>query len=107
MKKSQKDADRILTLHPQGKNGVRIERAKYDEMRRVLLRVTPRNAAGIAFAELPQHVRPLLDPAIYPEGAAVKWYLVTVKQDLEARALIEQVPGARPQRLRRRARAAR
>ena len=33
--------------------------------------------------------------------SSVGWYATTVKLDLEARGLIERVPDARPQRLRR------
>lgn len=93
--------DRVLTLHPSGKRGVNIERSKYDDMRRALLRAIPRAAQGVAFAELPRLVRAHLRPDVFTPDVSVKWYVVTVKQDLEARRLIEQVPDARPQRLRR------
>ncbi len=99
--------NRFLTLHPQGKKGVRIDRRKYDAMRAALLAVIPRDAAGIAFADLPNKVRQRLDGSLFGAGVSVKWYVVTVKQDLEARGLIEQVPQSRPQRLRRPARGGR
>ena len=96
---------RVLTLHPAGKKGVNITRDKYDGMRRALLRVIPRGGAGVAFGDLPDLVGPHLDPKVYTPDVSVNWYVVTVKQDLEARGLIEQVNGARPQRLRRTGRA--
>ena len=92
---------RIRTLHPTGKQGVNIEKPKYDGMRRALLRVIPRDARGVAFAELPRLVRAHLDPAVFTPKVSVRWYLVTVKQDLEARGLIEQVRAMRPQHVRR------
>ena len=95
-----RNGDRVLTLHPAGKNGVRIQRSKYVEMRRALLRVVPRSARGIPFAELARRVEPHLGAAYRP-GDSVTWYVVAVKQDLEARGELELVPGARPQRLRR------
>ncbi len=92
--------ERILTQHPQGKAGVRIAKDKYEEMRRALLILIPQNQQGVAFQELPEALLAHLDPIVYPPKASVKWYLTTVKQDLEARGLIEQVPGQSPQHLR-------
>jgi hypothetical protein len=92
--------NRILTQHPEGKEGVRIERAKYDEMRRALLRVVGRGCAGVPFRELKERVAEHLSDEVFG-GASVSWYCVTVKLDLEARGELERVPGARPQRVRR------
>ena len=92
---------RVLTLHPEGKQGVNIEKAKYDNMRRALLRVIPRRKDGVAFRELKTLVEAHLDPRVFDAKASRAWYVTAVKQDLEARGLIEQVPGARPQHLRR------
>lgn len=93
--------ERILTLHPAGKRGTRIARDKYEVMKLALLKAIPRGRAGVPFRELAERVRPHLDPAVYGAGDSVTWYVVTVKQDLEARGLVEQVPGKGPQRLRR------
>ena len=94
------DVDRILTLHPAGKQGVRIARPLYDTMRAALLAVIPDDPSGVAFRELPERVEPHLDAEVFGSASRM-WYVTAVKQDLEARGLIEQVPGARPQRLRR------
>lgn len=97
-----KSDERVLTLHPeQDKQGVRILKAKYAGMRRALLRVIPRRKDGVAFRELAGLVEPHLDPEVFPADVSRSWYVTVVKQDLEARGTIEQVPGARPQRLRR------
>jgi hypothetical protein len=92
--------DRILTLHPAGKHGVRIARDKYDDMRAALLAVVPRDPAGAPFLALEELVEEHLDPALWVD-AKVAWYLVTVKQDLEARGELELVPGVQPQHVRR------
>jgi hypothetical protein len=92
--------ERIMTLHPAGRSGVNIEKARYETMRRALLKVIPRRAEGVAFRDLPQLVRPHLDREVFGK-ASVSWYVTTVKLDLEARALIERVPRKRPQHLRR------
>ena len=94
------DVERILTLHPAGKQGVRIARPLYDTMRSALLAVIPADEQGVEFRELPLLVPPHLDAEVFGE-ASVTWYVTTVKQDLEARGLLEQVPRARPQRVRR------
>lgn len=95
-------AERVQTLHPAGKNGVNIERRKYDAMRRAILRCVPRRSGGIALAELNRLVPEALDGSAFAGGDGVTWYLITVKQDLQARGLIEVVPGRGPQHLRRR-----
>ncbi|MFG0316330.1 MAG: DUF6958 family protein, partial [Planctomycetota bacterium JB042] len=53
--------ERVETLHPAGKNGVRITRPRYDSMRRALLKVIPRRADGVAFRDLTDLVGPHLD----------------------------------------------
>lgn len=93
--------DRVMTRHPAGKQGVHIARDKYEAMRKALLKVIPRRVGGIAFRELSDAVQPYLDTQAFPRGAKAQWYVVTVKQDLEARGEIEQVPGVKPQRVRR------
>lgn len=91
---------RVLTLHPDAdKQGVRIAAAKYDATRKALLRVIPARAPGVAFADLPDLVRPLLPIAVFGRDPAVRWYVTTVKLDLEARGLVQRVPGRGPQRL--------
>lgn len=92
--------DRILTRHPEGKQGVRITRNRYEDMARALLRVIPRRRTGVPFMDLTEKASPLLRSDLW-KGASLKWYVVVVKQDLEARGRIEQVPGVRPQHLRR------
>jgi len=93
--------ERIRTKHPEGKQGVNIEKSKYDAMRRALLRVIPRRAAGVPFRDVYALVEDHLDRNVFPPGVSVGWYVVTVKLDLEARGEIARVEGAKPQRLRR------
>ena len=94
------DEDRVLTRHPAGKNGVRILRARYDDLRRALLAVVPADEQGVPFADLEGLVAPLLDPDRWRDARLV-WFVVAVKQDLEARGELEVVPRSRPQRVRR------
>lgn len=100
------EVERVMTLHPEGKQGVNVERVKYEEMRRALLAVIPKGEAGVAFGELAGLVEGRLDEGVFGGGdgsgvTKVMWWVTTVKQDLEARGEIERVEGARPQRVRR------
>lgn len=94
-------SERIETLNATGAGGTRIARATYDAFRAALLEAIPRDPAGVAFRELPRRVAPLIPAAMKPRKGSVSWYVTVVKLDLEARGLIERVPRARPQRLRR------
>ena len=88
--------DRIMTLHPAGKTGVNIERVKYDPVRQAII-ASVGESGVLAFKELPGAVASPL-PADF--DGSVGWYTTTVKLDLEARGLIERVPGKTPQILR-------
>ena len=89
--------EKILTQHPQGKQGVRISRAKYDAVRQAILDALAVQEP-ISYRDLGDAVAQHLEGSF--EGS-LGWYYTTVKLDLEARNEIERVPGARPQQLRR------
>lgn len=91
---------RVQTLHPEGKQGVQIDAEKYDQMRRALLLTIPAKEEGKLLKDVTEEVRPHLVAAGFDPEASVLWYLTTVKQDLEARGIVELVPGKRPQRVR-------
>jgi len=88
-------ANCILTLHPQGKKGVNISRAKYDQITAFILDTLQRKQE-ITFEELSDLAVSTLTDKF--EGK-VLWYLVTVKLDLEARHLIERIPRTSPHKL--------
>jgi hypothetical protein len=91
----------IRTKNPgKGKVGPRIDAGRYDAMKAAILAVVPKGGEGVTFASLPKRVEERLPAAVF-KGASIMWYATTVKLDLEARGLIERVPGAAPQRLRR------
>jgi hypothetical protein len=89
-------AESILTLHPQGKNGVNISRQKYDLIRQAILEVLQAREE-VTFKGLTESVRRRLEGNF---DGSISWYVTTVKLDLEARTLIERIPGSTPQRLR-------
>lgn len=93
--------ERIMTLHPEGKRGVNILRHKYDAIRNALLAHIDdaEDCEGVPLRGVARAITPRLPEALFPAGKGVTWYIIAVKQDLEARGEIE-VSG-KPQRLRR------
>ncbi len=89
-------SERILTLHPEGKQGVNIEKYKYDLIKEAIL-ISIKERGTILFQELPAAVETSLEE---PFEGSIPWYTTTVKLDLEARGLIERIPGRSPQELR-------
>lgn len=87
---------RILTLHPEGKQGVNLLKAKYDPIKSFILD-TLAQQGDTTFKELGTLASETLNDRY---DGKVLWYLTTVKLDLEARQLIERVPRSSPQRLR-------
>ena len=83
-------------MHPKGKAGVNIEKAKYDVIRNFILS-TLSKAGEMRFDALTDLAVEQVGPGF--DGKVV-WYMVTVKLDLEARKLIERVPRTSPHALR-------
>lgn len=88
--------ERILTLHPAGKQGVNIDRHKYDLIRQAII-ASLQQRGEMPFGELEAAVAASLSE---PFDGSSGWYTITVKLDLEARGLIERVPGRSPQLIR-------
>jgi len=88
---------RILALHPDPKKqGVRIDRQKYEAIKAAVLAAIAA-ARELPFSQLAEAVEARLKT---PFDGSIGWYTTTVKLDLEARGLIERVPGKQPQHLR-------
>jgi hypothetical protein len=76
--------EKIMTLHPQGLNGVRIERSKYEQVRRAIIQALRENSS-LTFKELTRAVEQELTGQF---DGSLGWYCTTVKLDLEARGEI-------------------
>lgn len=87
--------EKILTLHPQGKRGVRIQRGKYDLMREAVLSCLQAGELthDQLFAAVEQRLGGCFD-------GSIPWYAETLKLDLEARGEIERVTNQKPTRYR-------
>ncbi len=88
--------ERIMTLHPAGKSGVRISKDKYDLVRQAIEMVLQQQGE-VSFGLLTESVGALLNGRFQ---GSIPWYVTTVKLDMEARGILERVPGSKPQRLR-------
>ena len=88
--------ERIMTLHPEGKEGVNIDKAKYDTMRQAIVDAVGAHD-GISFDDLTATVQQQLNGNF---SGSINWYVTTVKLDLEARGIIERIPKRSPQQLR-------
>ncbi len=94
----------MLTLnanYPRGKGGTRVSVERYEIIRKAILKAVPKTRTGLAFKDLSAAVEKHMTKAERGRIGSVTWYATTVKLDLEARGLIERIPDAKPQRLRR------
>jgi len=80
--------ERILTLHPRGKRGVNISKAKYEMIKEAILEGLRKG--GLTHHELTHAVERKLKGKF--EGS-IPWYMEGTKLDLEARGIIERAPG--------------
>ena len=90
------EENKILTQHPEGKQGVNISRAKYEMIKKAILDAI--HSQGIVTY---QGMVSLIEYQLRNrfEGS-ISWYVTTVKLDMEARGEIERVPDSNPQQLR-------
>ncbi|KRA80566.1 DUF6958 family protein [Altererythrobacter sp. Root672] len=76
----------------------RVDRAKYEAMRKALLAVLPEDAPGLLVADAKSALLPALPEALYPGGKTAGWWLKAVQLDLEAKGIIARAK-AKPVRL--------
>ena len=66
---------------------------QYMAMRAALLRALPRQPPGMTVAQAKQALLPHLPASLFPQGATAGWWLKAVQLDLEAKGVIERLPG--------------
>jgi len=92
--------EKILSRTPTpGKKPVRIDKWKYDAVRRAILKVVPAKGEGLLLKDLPLQVESRLAAEELARLGSVGWYTTTVKLDLEVRGEIRRVDGVVQQRL--------
>jgi hypothetical protein len=72
----------------------RVDAAKYAEMRKALLAVTPAEPPGLTPAEIIQAVKPHLSEALFPGGETAGWWVKCAQLDLEAKGDLKRGPKA-------------
>ncbi len=89
-------SNRIMTLHPAGKEGVYICAEKYKMIRDSILGTLSHQEKPVLFQELIHSVRNDLGDSF---KGSISWYVTTIKLDLEARDLIHCARGRGPQKI--------
>ncbi len=84
----------VLAINPDPtKQGIRIEKAKYDVVRGAILE-NLRACGPMTFTQLAELVEDQLQANF---DGSVMWYYTTVKLDMEARGELRRVPKSKPQ----------
>lgn len=76
--------EKILTLHPEGKNGVNISRTKYDFIKSEIIKILKEHNE-LTFTGLLKELNKKLKNKF---TGSVSWYGTVVKLDLEARKIL-------------------
>jgi hypothetical protein len=72
----------------------RVDRAKYEAMRRAYLEAAPKSAPGLTIAEIQKRLLAHLPEAVFPGGAKAGWWSKAVQLDLEAKGVLARGPGS-------------
>jgi hypothetical protein len=70
----------------------RVDAAKFEAMRRAMLKVLPGKAPGMNVDDVIANVKPLLPADLFPAGEKAGWWVKAVQLDLEAKKLIARTP---------------
>ena len=95
-----KVSDKVVCRTPTpGKTAKRIDREKFDLLRRAILESLPVKEPGVLFTDLFELVAKQLSPKQRKEIGSIPWYTTTVKLEMEVAGEIARVPGSSPQSL--------
>ena len=85
------DKIEIENVNKPGKSE-RVDRAKYQAMRKALLAALPEEAPGLTVPDAKEALLPLLPDELFRQGATAGWWLKAVQLDLEAKGVIKRAP---------------
>lgn len=85
------DKIEIENVNKPGKSE-RVDRGKYQAMRKALLAALPDEAPGLTVPDAKEALLPLLPDELFPQGATAGWWLKAVQLDLEAKGVIRRAP---------------
>lgn len=66
----------------------RVDAKKYAAMKKVLLKVVPKQPPGISQTEMMEAILPHLPEELWPGGSKSAWWAKTVQLDLEAKGIL-------------------
>jgi hypothetical protein len=66
----------------------RVDAAKYEAMRKVMMKVLPRRAPGMTQAEMWNALAKAAPKSEFPDRGKVGWWMKSVQLDLEARRML-------------------
>jgi len=78
-----------------------VDAAHYEGMKKVLLRILPREGPGLTQAEMWAEAAQVADRTLFPDRGKVGWWMKSVQLDLEAKKVIVRDKAAKPLRWRR------
>ena len=98
--KQSPDTDKVICRTPTpGKKPTRIDRWKFEAIRKAIVKVAPKRGEGVLFRDLAGLVKKQLSAADQKKVGSLMWYVTVVKLELEVRGELKRIEGAGPQRL--------
>jgi len=76
----------------------KVDKAKYEAMKKAMLKALPRKPPGLTQQEIRDAVLPFLPEAEFPGGGKAGWWAKCVQLDLEARGTVIRDRKAKPLR---------
>ena len=92
--------DKVICRTPTpNKKPTRIDKWKFDLIHNAILEILPIEGNGILFKDLPNLVKEKITIEKLEKLGSLKWYVVSVKLEMEVRKEIYRVQKSSPQRL--------
>lgn len=92
--------DKVICRTPTpNKKPTRIDKWKFDLIHNAILEILPSEGNGILFKDLPNLVKEKISIDKLEKLGSLKWYVVSIKLEMEVRKEIYRVPKSSPQRL--------
>lgn len=76
----------------------KVEKTKYDAMKKAMLRALPRRAPGLTQEQIRKAVLQFLPEELFPGGAKAGWWAKSVQLDLEAKRIVVRDAASKPLR---------
>ena len=71
----------------------RVEKTKYEEIKRCLMSVLPEQAPGLSHSQIVEACKSEASDTLFPNGEKLGWWTKTVQLDLEAKSALKRHTG--------------